>query len=137
MYTTPHPQVSRRLIGRKLIGKFLGYNPPRIESINKFRSMKKELARLERNKDRRLAREKAKERQSGGKHAAAGDGDAGSPSSNPLPSTERPTGTTRKCANCGQTGHIKTNKKYVKPTTAATVNQRDHRKTLANGILNW
>jgi len=99
--------------------------------------MKKELARLERNKDRRLAREKAKERQSGGKHAAAGDGDAGSPSSNPLPSTERPTGTTRKCANCGQTGHIKTNKKYVKPTTAATVNQRDHRKTLANGILDW
>jgi len=75
--------------------------------------MKKELARLERNKDRRLAREKAKERQNGIKNAPANDGDnAGSPSANPLPSTERPTGTTRKCANCGQTGHIKTNKKY-------------------------
>lgn len=28
------------------------------------------------------------------------------------PSIERG-GTTRKCANCGQVGHIKTNKKYV------------------------
>ena len=76
--------------------------------------MKKELARLERNKDRRLAREKAKERQAGTKNTPATEGDAGSPSATPLPSTERPTGTTRKCANCGQTGHIKTNKKYKK-----------------------
>lgn len=30
------------------------------------------------------------------------------------PSIERG-GTTRKCANCGQVGHIKTNKKYVSP----------------------
>lgn len=39
----------------------------------------------------------------------AGGGDEGSPE----PSTEKVTGTTRKCANCGQVGHIKTNKKYV------------------------
>lgn len=29
----------------------------------------------------------------------------------PEPTTEKGTGTTRKCANCGQVGHIKTNKK--------------------------
>jgi transcription initiation factor TFIID subunit 1, fungi type len=33
----------------------------------------------------------------------------------PEPTTEKVTGTTRKCANCGQVGHIKTNKKYVCP----------------------
>lgn len=33
----------------------------------------------------------------------------------PEPSIEKVTGTTRKCANCGQVGHIKTNKKYVCP----------------------
>lgn len=45
------------------------------------------------------------------KDGGAGGGDAGSPE----PSTEKVTGTTRKCANCGQVGHIKTNKKYVCP----------------------
>lgn len=33
----------------------------------------------------------------------------------PEPTAEKVTGTTRKCANCGQVGHIKTNKKYVCP----------------------
>lgn len=71
-------------------------------------SVKKELARLERNKERRHAREKAK-----GKHVPPTDPEnAGSPSSTPAPSIEKPVGTTRKCANCGQMGHIKTNKKY-------------------------
>ena len=66
----------------------------------------KELARLERNKDRRIARDKQK-----GTHVEGPEGEAGSPSSpstNPLP---KGTGTQRKCANCGQVGHIKTNKK--------------------------
>jgi hypothetical protein len=73
-----------------------------------FYSVKKELARLERNKERRHAREKAK-----GKHIPSIDPEnAGSPSSAPAPSIEKPVGTTRKCANCGQMGHIKTNKKY-------------------------
>ena len=32
----------------------------------------------------------------------------------PVPTTgTKPPGTQRKCANCGQVGHIKTNKKYV------------------------
>ncbi|KAL8817226.1 MAG: hypothetical protein Q9223_003907 [Gallowayella weberi] len=64
-----------------------------------------ELARLERNKDRRLARDKQK---------GVRDGDTadspGSPSSAARPPTKS-AGTQRKCANCGQVGHIKTNKK--------------------------
>lgn len=69
-------------------------------------SVKKELIRLERNKERRHAREKQK-----GMFRASFEGDIGSPSGSPAP-TDKPTGTTRKCANCGQAGHIKTNKKY-------------------------
>lgn len=78
--------------------------------------MAKEVARLQRNKERRLAREKMKKRQSGQLQPAAADDTAaaGSPSAEPKQSVEK-TGTTRKCANCGQAGHIKTNKKYLCP----------------------
>ncbi|KAF4960241.1 hypothetical protein FSARC_10529 [Fusarium sarcochroum] len=68
--------------------------------------IKKELERLEKNKARRQAREQQKEL-----HQKASTGDAGSPSVN---GDKVPTGTTRKCANCGQVGHIKTNKKVRK-----------------------
>ena len=65
------------------------------------------MARLERNKDRRIARDKQK-----GTYV---EGDAGSPGTPASPSvattTTKGTGTQRKCANCGQVGHIKTNKK--------------------------
>ncbi|KAG5977328.1 hypothetical protein E4U56_008154 [Claviceps arundinis] len=64
--------------------------------------IKKELERLEKNKARRQAREQQKEL-----HHKASTGDAGSPGT----LDKIPTGTTRKCANCGQVGHIKTNKK--------------------------
>ncbi|KAG6117842.1 hypothetical protein E4U13_000762 [Claviceps humidiphila] len=64
--------------------------------------IKKELERLEKNKARRQAREQQKEL-----HQKASTGDAGSPGA----LDKIPTGTTRKCANCGQVGHIKTNKK--------------------------
>ncbi|KAG9235417.1 putative transcription initiation factor TFIID kDa subunit [Amylocarpus encephaloides] len=64
---------------------------------------RKELARLERNRERRFAREKQKGNL--GKHSDSAG--AGSPST-----SSKPGGTNRKCANCGQTGHIKTNKKY-------------------------
>ncbi|QUC16885.1 uncharacterized protein UV8b_01126 [Ustilaginoidea virens] len=64
--------------------------------------IKKELERLEKNKARRQAREQQKEL-----HQKASSGDAGSPGA----MDKIPTGTTRKCANCGQVGHIKTNKK--------------------------
>ncbi|KJZ73739.1 hypothetical protein HIM_06857 [Hirsutella minnesotensis 3608] len=66
--------------------------------------IKKELERLEKNKARRQAREQQKEL-----HQKANTGDAGSPG--PNGADKIATGTTRKCANCGQVGHIKTNKK--------------------------
>lgn len=78
-----------------------------------------ELARLQRNKERREARE----RQSGKRAAGGGGGggggsvygDAMSPADAASPSTPGAGGpkqaTTRKCANCGQAGHIRTNKK--------------------------
>jgi hypothetical protein len=66
--------------------------------------IKKELERLEKNKARRQAREQQKEL-----HQKASTGDAGSPKSSGADKVL--TGTTRKCANCGQVGHIKTNKK--------------------------
>jgi transcription initiation factor TFIID subunit 1, fungi type len=69
-----------------------------------------ELVRLNRNRDRRYAREKQKGRLNARRSAEPET--ALSPSSTPAPTTEKPTGTTRKCANCGQAGHIKTNKKY-------------------------
>ncbi|EPS44220.1 hypothetical protein H072_1782 [Dactylellina haptotyla CBS 200.50] len=56
-----------------------------------------ELARLLRNKERRQARERQNEK----KRKQLGIDDDGTPKG----------GTTRKCANCGMVGHIKTNKK--------------------------
>ncbi len=68
-----------------------------------------EQERLEKNKERRKKREKQKKLQQ--KIRDGGVHDDGSPE----PTAEKVTGTTRKCANCGQVGHIKTNKKYVCP----------------------
>jgi hypothetical protein len=76
-----------------------------------YRRVKKELARLERNRERRHAREKQK-KGSIARASTLEPDSALSPSSTPAPSVEKPTGTTRKCANCGMAGHIKTNKKY-------------------------
>jgi transcription initiation factor TFIID subunit 1, fungi type len=75
-----------------------------------FVRAKIELERLNKNKERRLAREKQKGIYNG---SVDRDLQAASPSATPAPSVEKPTGTTRKCANCGQAGHIKTNKKYT------------------------
>ena len=69
-------------------------------------SIEDELARLEKNKDRSLAREKAK-----GITAA----DTGMSPDDASTGKQAPQGTQRKCANCGQVGHIKTNKKYGRP----------------------
>ncbi|KAK4097938.1 TAF1-like protein [Parathielavia hyrcaniae] len=72
-----------------------------------------EQERLEKNKERRKKREKQKKLQQ--KMRDGGTGGTGGDEGSPEPSTEKITGTTRKCANCGQVGHIKTNKKYVCP----------------------
>lgn len=68
--------------------------------------LEKELARLQRNKERRIARDKQK-----GLHLDGADDEPDSPSS-PANVPVKSAGTLRKCANCGQVGHIKTNKKY-------------------------
>ena len=65
-----------------------------------------ELSRLNRNKERRFAREKQKG------IPRAGDPDG------------KPAGTQRKCANCGQVGHIKTNKKLC-PLLNGTMKPED------------
>jgi transcription initiation factor TFIID subunit 1, fungi type len=98
--------VTPSMTGKKHCGKSLTPNHDAVILMLLLNSTKKELSRLERNKERREAREKQK-----GIFSASTERDAGSPSATPAPA-EKPTGTTRKCANCGQAGHIKTNKKY-------------------------
>jgi transcription initiation factor TFIID subunit 1, fungi type len=86
--------------------------------------IKKELERLEKNKARRQAREQQKElHQRAGNGTATGGGSGGGDAGSPQPGSGDKviaTGTTRKCANCGQVGHIKTNKKYECPCTLPT-----------------
>ncbi|KAJ5220934.1 transcription initiation factor TFIID [Penicillium citrinum] len=67
-----------------------------------------ELSRLNRNKERRFAREKQKGISRSGESSMDG----------------KPAGTQRKCANCGQVGHIKTNKKLC-PLLNGTMKPED------------
>jgi len=73
--------------------------------------IQQELSRLQRNKERRIARDKQK-----GVHT---DGAADTPASptgaGAVVTGPKPAGTQRKCASCGQVGHIKTNKKCTLP----------------------
>ncbi|AEO53635.1 TAF1-like protein [Thermothelomyces thermophilus ATCC 42464] len=86
-----------------------------------------EQERLEKNKERRKKREKQKKLQQKMREGGIpGDDDS------PEPSTEKVTGTTRKCANCGQVGHIKTNKKYVCPCSGKEA-PRPRNKALSDG----
>lgn len=78
--------------------------------------LEKELARLQRNKERRIARDKQK-----GVHIDGVDDELVSPSS-PANVPVKNAGTQRKCANCGQVGHIKTNKKLC-PMLNGTMKQ--------------
>ena len=71
------------------------------------------MERLKRNRDRRLARDKAKEVQPfnvDGEGVPDVEANAEAPAA-----AVKGGGTQRKCANCGQVGHIKTNKKSVPP----------------------
>ncbi|KAK3330078.1 hypothetical protein B0H66DRAFT_527448 [Apodospora peruviana] len=67
---------------------------------------RKEQERLERNRERTQKREKQKQMQ----QKIKGPGHLGEDCS-PEPSVEKASGTSRKCANCGLVGHIKTNKR--------------------------
>ncbi|KAH6853919.1 TAF1-like protein [Chaetomium sp. MPI-CAGE-AT-0009] len=91
-----------------------------------------EQERLEKNKERRKKREKQKKLQQKMRDGGA-VGDEGSPE----PTTEKVTGTTRKCANCGQVGHIKTNKKYVCRSCLREEAARRRRKRLTFGGICW
>lgn len=74
--------------------------------------LKAELARLTRNVERREGREKAK-----GLHVVPSI--PGTPAAGVANGAKNTGGTPRKCANCGEVGHIKTNKKCVKPSLPA------------------
>lgn len=70
------------------------------------RLIEQELSRLEKNADRRQVREKQGKGKKKNVHVNTG-------SPGPSGSADKAAGgTTRKCANCGQIGHIKTNKRY-------------------------
>ncbi|KAH7027423.1 uncharacterized protein B0I36DRAFT_247159 [Microdochium trichocladiopsis] len=78
------------------------------ENREKQRLVEKELSRLLKNQDRRQMRE-LQGKGKGKKKKADANGDA---SADPASIEKAAAGTTRKCANCGQVGHIKTNKRY-------------------------
>lgn len=78
--------------------------------------LQQELARVERNLDRREAREKTKVRAPGSPATGVGSPGPSETAENGTPQKGRgknKDGTARKCANCGQVGHIKTNRKSV------------------------
>lgn len=84
------------------------------------KKVQNEIARLERNMDRREARERAKGilgspsvvGSPGGPGEGEGEAGEGKPGKKAR-GKKNTEGTQRKCANCGQVGHIKTNKKFV------------------------
>ncbi|PGH04653.1 hypothetical protein AJ80_08487 [Polytolypa hystricis UAMH7299] len=84
----------------------------------RMKYLQDELMRLQRNKERRHAREKQKGITS---DSVDSPGAANSPSAGPAPAKG---GTQRKCANCGQVGHIKTNKKLC-PLLNGTMKPED------------
>lgn len=73
--------------------------------------IRKEEERLKKNKERRQQREKQK----GGARFVAASATPAETAMSPAEGSAEPSiekgGTTRRCANCGQVGHIKTNKK--------------------------
>jgi transcription initiation factor TFIID subunit 1 len=85
----------------------------------KRQELERELARLSRNQERRVAREKQKGITNPGSPSAAASpgqsdtGDGTTPQKGGTGRGRNKDGTARKCANCGQVGHIKTNRKSV------------------------
>lgn len=73
-----------------------------------------ELSRLERNADRREAREKQKGKAVGSPSVAASPAQSNGDGTPQKGRGRTKDGTARKCANCGEVGHIKTNRKSVK-----------------------
>ncbi|RYP11014.1 hypothetical protein DL764_000311 [Monosporascus ibericus] len=93
------------------------------ENREKQKLVERELSRLLKNQDRRQIREK----QGKGKKKNANANPDASP--DPSSADKASAGTTRKCANCGQVGHIKTNKSkcpLLNGTITANNNAADH-----------
>ncbi|OJJ45376.1 hypothetical protein ASPZODRAFT_134022 [Penicilliopsis zonata CBS 506.65] len=88
---------------------------PEIDARNK-KLLEAELSRLNRNKERRFAREKQKGVTKAPGAESPAEGGSGTPG--------KSGGTQRKCANCGQVGHIKTNKKLC-PLLNGTMKPED------------
>ncbi|KAI0203713.1 hypothetical protein F4808DRAFT_417627 [Astrocystis sublimbata] len=90
------------------------------DNRDKAKLVERELSRLLKNQDRRQVREKqgkGKKKKDGGNNNASNNASSGTGTANgtnagsPDASGDKTSvGTTRKCANCGQVGHIKTNK---------------------------
>jgi hypothetical protein len=112
--TITDPEVIKLYLKRKkqerlMNMKFDDIKPSGDSELDKQQvaKLKGELARLQRNIERREGREKAK----GITHKQA---DSGTPLG-----TGKGGATPRKCANCGEVGHIKTNKKCAKTVSFA------------------
>ncbi|EEP76176.1 conserved hypothetical protein [Uncinocarpus reesii 1704] len=75
----------------------------------RMKHIQDELQRLQRNKERRHAREKQKSLMTEPREGSPETANSPAPTAAPKGATQR------KCANCGQVGHIKTNKKYDSP----------------------
>ncbi|KAK5078451.1 hypothetical protein LTR64_003136 [Lithohypha guttulata] len=116
------PQVIKMYLKRKEkmevqnLSQALPTGDHQVDALNR-KKLEDELARLENNR-------KAKRRKKNRPSEATIDGDqTGADGNGADPSTPAPSsggrnnaGTQRKCANCGQVGHIKTNKKSVNST---------------------
>ncbi|GAP88732.1 putative transcription initiation factor TFIID subunit 1 [Rosellinia necatrix] len=96
------------------------------DNRDKAKLVEKELSRLLKNQDRRQVREK----QGKGKKKNANTSTNNNSAASPDTSGDKTSGgTTRKCANCGQVGHIKTNKSkcpLLNGTITATAQGGDH-----------
>ncbi|KAI2468717.1 hypothetical protein F4781DRAFT_397139 [Annulohypoxylon bovei var. microspora] len=77
------------------------------DNREKQKLVDKELSRLLKNQDRRQIREKQGK---GKRKKPSANSEANAGASPPSAADKAAAGTTRKCANCGQVGHIKTNK---------------------------
>lgn len=80
-------------------------------------SVEKELSRLLKNQDRRQMRELQGKGKGKKKKNNKDEANPDASPADPASIEKVAAGTTRKCANCGQVGHIKTNKRYWHPCT--------------------
>ena len=132
--TVTNPRVIAAYQKHKIKEKMLDINPVKIKATGdvifdaaQYKAAEEEIARLQRNLERGDARRRAKgiDASPSAVNSPAGDGDDGADGA-PTDGKPRkgrkkqnPEGTGRRCANCGQIGHIKTNKKWVNASVSS------------------